>query len=189
MSRGRAMATPTRPMTAEAFALLPDDGDRCELVKGMVRRTSPVGFLPGNLAARLTARLVVVADEYGSGEITVADVKYVLARSPDTVRAPGVAFVGADRMPTAENQRRFAELAPNPAVAVIPPSAPIKDIDEKVGQHLALGVPLVREIQSKRRTVTVHPPGGEAQALRDGDRIDGGDLLPGFRLPVSEVRR
>jgi Uma2 family endonuclease len=42
-------------------------------------------------------------------------------------------------------------------------------------------------IDPRRRTVTVHRPGAEPDILGPDDHLDGGDLLPGFSLPVSRL--
>jgi len=121
--------------------------------------------------------------------VTGADGGYVLERCPDTVRAPDVAFVRAERVPTAEEQEHFAELAPDLVVEVISPSDRMTDVEEKVEQYLALGVPLVWVFHPRRRTVTVRRPGREPLVLRDGDVVDGEEVLPGFRLPVADIFR
>jgi Uma2 family endonuclease len=181
--------TATGLMTAEELARLPDDGYRYELVKGVLHRMSPGSFEPSTIAMRIGARLVAFADEHGLGEVTGADGGYVLERGPDTVRAPDVAFVRADRVPTREEQQHFAELAPDLAVEVISPSDRMSDLEEKVEQYLALGVPLVWVFHPRERTVTVRRPRRAPRVLRDGDVIDGEEILPGFRLPVADVFR
>lgn len=181
--------TATELMTAEEFARLPDDGYRYELVKGVVHRMSPGSFEPSTISVRIAARLVIFADENGLGAVTGPDGGYVLERGPDTVRAPDVAFVRADRVPTPEQQQRFAELAPDLAVEVVSPSDSLRDLDQKVQQYLALGVSLVWVFHPKRRTATVHRLGWEPRVLGEGDVLDGEEILPGFRLPLADVFR
>ena len=89
-------------MTAEELALVRDDGYQYELVRGELRRLPCAGFRASNIAARIAMRIGAYAEAHGLGEITVADGGYVLERGPDTVRAPDVAFVRAERVPTAE---------------------------------------------------------------------------------------
>ena len=187
---GGLMATiATKLMTAEELELLPDDGYQYELVKGVLRRMAPASFRPSNIAARIVARLVAYSDEHGLGEVTGADGGYVLERGPDTVRAPDVAFVRAERVPSGEAREHFAGIAPDLAVEVVSPSDRMRDVNEKVDQYLATGVRLVWEFRAKRRTVTVRRVGRAPQVLREGDVVDGEDILPGFRLPVGDIFR
>jgi Uma2 family endonuclease len=176
-------------MTAEELALLPDDGYQYELVRGVLRRMSPASFRPSNITARLTVRIGSYVEEHGLGEVTGADGGYVLERGPDTVRAPDVAFVRAARVPAPEEQDRFAELAPDLVVEVVSPSDRMKDVEEKVEQYLALGVPLVWVFHPRRRTVTVHRAGREPRVLHEGEELDGEEVLPGFRLAIGDVFR
>jgi hypothetical protein len=38
-----------------------------------------------------------------------------------------------------------------------------------------------------RGTVVDHRPDGEARLLRGDDELDGGDALPGFRVPLPRL--
>jgi Uma2 family endonuclease len=183
------MATITTAMTAEELELLPDDGHRYELVRGVLKRMAPASFRPSNVAGRIAVRVGAYAEAHGLGEITVADGGYVLERGPDTVRAPDVAFVRAERVPTAEEQEHYARLAPDLAVEVVSPSDRMSDVEEKVEQYLATGVPLVWVFHPRRRNVTVRRSGRAPLVLGEGDTLDGEEILPGFRLPIADVFR
>jgi Uma2 family endonuclease len=181
--------TATGPMTAEDLARLPDDGFQYELVRGELRRMSPASFEPSNIAARILIEIGSYAKAHGLGEVTGADGGYVLERGPDTVRAPDVAFVRADRLPTREQRQHFAPIAPDLAVEVVSPSDRMGDVEEKVEQYLALGVPMVWVFHPRRRTVTVRRPGLEPRVLGGGEVLDGDEILPGFRLSADDVFR
>ena len=176
-------------MTAEELELLPDDGYQYELVKGVLRRMAPASFKPSNTAARILIRIGTHAEEHGLGEVTGADGGYELESDPDTVLAPDVAFVRAERLPSPAEQERFPPIAPDLAVEVVSPSDRMRDVNEKVELYLALGVPLVWVVHPRRRTVTVRRREQEPRVLREGDVLDGEDVLPGFRLPVANVFR
>jgi hypothetical protein len=44
-------------------------------------------------------------------------------------------------------------------------------------------------VNDEKRTVTVEHADGRREVLREGDVFDGGDVMPGFRLPVAEFFR
>jgi Uma2 family endonuclease len=46
---------------------------------------------------------------------------------------------------------------------------------------------MVWVVAPKTRTVTVYLPGGEARVLHENDRLSGGDVVPGFELPVRRI--
>lgn len=174
-------------VTAEELEAIPDDGFQYELIEGVVRRMAPASFRPSNLAVRVTIRIGAYAEAHRLGEITGADGGYVLARDPDTVLAPDVAFVRADRLPSAAEQEHFPELAPDLVVEVISPSDRMKDVNEKVDRYLAAGVPLVWVFHPRQTNVTVHRRGRPVLTLEAGDVVDGEDILPGFQLPVADI--
>lgn len=90
--------TTIQTMTAEELLRLPDDGWRCELVRGELRRMSPAGQEHGKITAILTGSLVQHVLANGLGTVYAAETGFKLAADPDTVRAPDVAFVRRERL-------------------------------------------------------------------------------------------
>ena len=181
-----ATATTTR-VTAEELAEYPDDGYQYELIEGVVRRMAPASFGPSTLAMQIGAWFVAYVAPRDLGKVSGADGGYVLARDPDTVLAPDVAFVRADRVPPPEARDRFAALAPDLVIEVVSPSDRLKDVNEKVGRYLAAGVPLVWVFHPRSSTVTVHRRDRPVLTLGAGEVLDGEEILPGFQLPIDEV--
>ena len=174
-------------VTADELAELPGDGCRYELVDGNLRVMSPAGFEHGRVALRIGARL----DEYVRvrrlGHVVAAETGFRLSRDPDTVRAPDAAFVAADRLPPRDEQQRFLELAPDLAVEVVSPTDRAAEVTEKALAWLAVGVSLVWVVYPAQRLVAVYLPDGSVRHRREGDEVDGGAVLPGFRLPVADI--
>lgn len=52
---------------------------------------------------------------------------------------------------------------------------------------LAAGTRLVWVVYPAQRLVVVHEPSGTARHLSGADRLDGGDVLPGFDVEVASV--
>jgi Uma2 family endonuclease len=182
-----ATAPIERPgLTAEELFELPDDGLRHELVEGELRTRTPAGAEHGRVAARITARLVDHAEEHGLGEAYGAETGFVLHRGPDTVRAPDVAFVAADRLPP-EPEPGFGRIVPDLVVEVVSPSDRASEVASKAAMWLDAGVRLVWVVDPQARLAAVHHPGGLVTVLRADGVLDGEDVLPGFRLPLSTV--
>lgn len=181
--------TANKLVTAEELELFPDDGFQYELVEGVVHRMAPASFEPSTFAARVLIRIGNHVERMGLGEVTGADGGFVLARRPDTVLAPDVAFVRAERLPSGEDRQHFAPIAPDLVVEVVSPSDRMREVDQKVERYLAAGVPMVWVFHPRRRTVTVRRADRAPTVLRQGDVLDGEDILPGFRLPLSDIFR
>jgi Uma2 family endonuclease len=74
-----------------------DDGQRYELVEGVLRLMSPAGGRHGSVAHSLALILGTHVRGRQLGLVYAAETGFVLARQPDTVRAPDVAFVARER--------------------------------------------------------------------------------------------
>ncbi|MBA2319141.1 MAG: Uma2 family endonuclease [Euzebyales bacterium] len=181
---------PTRteaPATSDGLLELPDDGWRYELVEGKLRQMSPAGGMHGILAARIGSCLTVFALESGIGETFAAETGFLLSRDPDTVRAPDAAFVRGDRLPAPEALAGFQAMAPDLAVEVVSPADRATQVAEKTASWLDAGTRLVWVVYPDRRMVAEHHPDGTAQLLRGEQTLTGGDVMPGFRLPLPEL--
>lgn len=107
-------------MTAEQLSRQQPPHKRSELVNGRMVVREPAGHRHGRIANRLAYLLTRYVDDRDLGVVFAAETGFVLARDPDTVRAPDVAFVAADRTPEPESSG-FAELAPDLVVEVLSP--------------------------------------------------------------------
>ncbi|MCY3945973.1 MAG: Uma2 family endonuclease [Anaerolineaceae bacterium] len=84
-------------------------------------------------------------------------------------------------------------------VKVIPREAPLLAVEirsdsntwpelrEKAARYLEHGTQMVWLVDMDERAVELHRAGESVQTLAGDDLIDGGAVLPGFRLPVSDL--
>ncbi len=56
-----------------------------------------------------------------------------------------------------------------------------------MSQTLAAGTKLVWVVLPKRPVIKVYRSLTDVTILTDKDELDGGDVMPGFRLPVARV--
>jgi hypothetical protein len=63
------------------------------------------------------------------------------------------------------------------------------EIQQKVSDYLAAGARLVWVLAPRARTVTVYRRDGSARLVSESDALDGGDVLAGFVLPLSDLFR
>lgn len=131
------------------------------------------------------ARLLNWAESGPDGYVG-AESGFITARDPDTIRAPDVSYVRAERIPE-DVPEGFWELAPDLAVEVVSPGDTAVEVREKVREYLAAGVPMVWVMYPGTREVIVHTADGLARAYGPDDVLEGLDLLPGFRCRVAEL--
>jgi len=105
---------------------------------------------------------------------------------PDTVRAPDVGFVRAERIP-ATLTTGFFQGPPDLAVEVISPNDRAGDLLAKVQDWLGAGCRVVWVVDPGTRTVSVYRGAKQVTILTIADELTGEDVVPEFRLPVAEI--
>ena len=177
----------TAYVTAEDLPYLGSEQGLCELVAGKIVREPAPGEEHGWVAGSLLVLLGQFVREHRLGRFYAAETGFVLARDPDTVRAPDAAFVSAERLATNPRRGPYFEGAPDLAVEVLSPGNAPGAMAAKVRDFLAAGARAVWVVDPGPQTVTVHRPGCPPKTLSRSDTLDGGSILPRFRLPVHEI--
>ena len=175
------------PITAEELFELPDDGGRCELVKGEIIRMAPTGAEHGVVTARIGHLIQEFALAHDLGLCCGAETGFILQRDPDVVRAPDAAFVATARIPEAGVPSGYWPFAPDLAVEVVSPSDRLADVHVKIAEYFAAGTRLVWLVEPETRMVHVYRSQQQVEVLGTGDVLEGGDVLPGFQCPVRRL--
>lgn len=171
---------------ANLLALSRRDDVRRELVRGEIREIRPTGDAHTILAAHIAHLIGNHIWEKGlGGYVSGADGGFILATEPDTVRAPDAAYISRGRLPGPLRGGYFP-VAPDLAVEVMSPGDTATDIHEKTLEYLRAGTRLVWVVYPNTRTVVVRTREG-ARTLDENGTLEGGEVLPGFSLPVREV--
>ncbi len=147
---------------------------------------TPAGFRHGRIACAVAAMLRDFVHGRGLGVVLSAETGFQIARDPDSVRAPDVAYVATERIPETEPVGFFSG-APDLAVEVLSPSDAAGDVLAKVQDWLDAGCRAVWVVDPKTRTVTVYRSRRQIAVLSESDTLDGGEVVPGFRVPVAEL--
>lgn len=179
------MSTTVQITTAEQLLEAGDIG-RCELVRGELIMMSPAGSQHGGVIVALTLPLAQFVKSHRLGRVFGAETGFIIARNPDTVRAPDVAFVGKERL-SGELPHGFFPGAPDLAVEVVSPDDRASEVLAKAQAWLGAGCRLVWVADPKTRSITVYRSLRDIVVLTSADTLDGGDVLPRFKLSVSEV--
>jgi Uma2 family endonuclease len=182
--RMHSPAQEERVLTIAEFERLPEeDAYRIELVRGRLVRSPRPAPLHGVLTARLAHLLYEFVERRGRG-VVLADVGVVLARDPDTVRGPDLAFYSLERIPDTGYGSGFWG-PPDLAVEITSPSNRASEMGEKLAEYLEAGVRLVWVVDPPARSVSIHEPGGSGRVLGDDAVLEGDIVRPGFRLPLA----
>lgn len=165
-------------------ASMPDK--RTELVRGTLVVREPAGYLHGEIVARLTYTLSHHVIAHDLGRVLSGDPGFHLARDPDTVRGPDVAFVRRDRLPPSP-PAAFAEFAPDLVIEVRSPGDRPGEVLGKVADWLTAGTSLVWVIDPARHFARVYRADGTETLVAHDGMLLGEDVVPGFSCALRVV--
>ena len=178
------MATRIRHTVAEfdRFASLSENADRrLELVEGEIVEVVSSSY-SSETAANLLAEIRLFTKGRKLGRVTGADGGYVVG---DERYIPDVAFISFARQPE-PSHAAYNPQPPDLAVEVLSPSDEAAMMRIKIVNYLQAGT-AVWVVDPDRRTVEVYTPAAAPRTLAANDTLDGGSVLPGFRLTVQDI--
>ena len=156
----------------------------CELIDGTIVRKA-TGFQESRYALLLGRLIDTFAEDHGLGIVTGAD---SLTRvSPGQLREPDVSFFRWERFPGHEvPEVAIIDTPPDLAVEVLSRKNTKAEIERKRRELFAAGTHLVWIMNPRQRTVEVWTDADTHSLLTEDDSLDGGEVLPGFHLPIRE---
>lgn len=168
--------------------VMPYDGsdDLYEIVNGERRELPPMGAYQNVLASTLHEFMAPVARRNRLG-IVVTETLFALSAEPRLQRRPDVAFVSNAHWTTPLSHDAAAwEVIPDLAVEIVSPTNLADEIDEKITDYFAHGVRMVWVIYPRSGRIYVYESPKQVRGLDQSDELDGGNVLPGFRLRIAD---
>jgi Uma2 family endonuclease len=182
----RMPPSPPALMTADELLHVRIPDKRVELVRGRIVVREPAGLRHGGVGMELARRLANYVDDRGIGRVYAAETGFAVARDPDTVRAPDVAFIRRDRLPDPE-PLGFPDLAPDLVAEMVSPGDRPGEILAKVADWLSAGTRLVWVVDPVRRVARVYRQDGSETIVPVDAALEGEDVLPGFGCPLATI--
>lgn len=166
----------------DEFVMLPENADRMfELIGGEIVEVVSNGK-SSRIGMKVGARITIFVDEHGLGYVTGADGGY---RVSGERYIPDAAFVSKQRQPQPSNEA-YNPIAPDLAVEVLSPSNTDTEMRIKVVNYLRAGTTLW-VVDADKKQVEIYSPKHPPKTVGVDGVLDGGDVLPGFTLPVREI--
>jgi Uma2 family endonuclease len=167
----------------QEFESLPENADRIlELIDGEIVAKMP-SFTPSRVAAQIIFLLKLYLSQNPVGYVTGEAGGYVM--SEGNVFNPEAAYISKVRLP--EAPEREAPIPPDLAVEVKSPSDSKRAMRRKAEKYLASGTRLVWLVFPDEQLVEVYVPDKDVQTVGIDGVLDGGEVLPGFTLKVSDI--
>ena len=182
----RVRMQPAPGTATEADVLARPDGFKrlLELVDGVLVE-KPMGFYESRLAAVLIGFIADYLERRDLGIVLGADATLRLA--PGLVRLPDVAFISWDRFPDRKlPPEPIPDVPPDLAVEVLSRGNTRAEMERKLREYFAAGARLVWYLDPETRVVSVYRSPEDVTEVDEDGVLEGGDILPGFSLPVRE---
>ncbi|MEX2176023.1 MAG: Uma2 family endonuclease [Pirellulaceae bacterium] len=176
----------TKLLTAEEFLRLPENGQRRQLVQGVVLVMNMPGFRHGEVCSRIDRKVGNFVEERDLGRTVSNDSGIITGRNPDTVRGADVAYYSYRRVAKGDSPVGYAGVAPEIVFEVVSPYNDRTEIALKTGEYLRAGVNVVCVIDPQFQTVNLHYPDRPSATLRGEDSLTFAEL-PGFQVAASKL--
>jgi Uma2 family endonuclease len=184
-NRVRMEPTPGTATVDDVTRLHDSEGRLYELVDGTLVEKA-MGWPESLLAGILLHWLHTYLDQSPKGVATGPDGMTRLFG--DTVRGPDVAFVSWKRLPGGRIPTQpVPDLVPNFVIEVLSIGNTYAEMSRKRREYFHAGVELLWMVDHRSRTVTVFRSPLDATVCSEGQILDGGSVLPGWRVDIAEL--
>jgi len=177
-----------RTATEEDVVQFCEEQRPVELIEGFLVEKA-MGFRESLLAATLIMFLKNFASPRKLGLVGAPDA--IMRLRPGLIRLPDVSFITWDRLlETDAHTKKVAPIGPDLAVEILSEGNTRKEIEQKRREFFVAGTKLVWVIDPKTRTAEVYDDPTQPNQMvlvRETDVLEGGTLLPGFRLPLANL--
>ena len=158
-----------------------------ELIHGVLYRMPPTGFDHGRIESLFSAFLTIHVSTNQLGQVASGDPGFIIARNPDTVIAPDVAYISHESLKSAISTDRFLTIAPDLVAEIVSPNDRPREVQEKVERWLQFGVRAVVVIDPKSQTVTMHQSLDQKTIYGLDNTIDLSFVMSGFSMPMRHL--
>lgn len=189
------MKSASPPLTLDDFMQRYSDEGPFEVIDGEIVPVTPQNTRSGIVAGELFLMLAPYVKTHALGQMFI-EVPFAMQGVADWVtgsRVPDLMFITAARLAAlAESDPEWDAkpllLVPDLVVEIVSPADRVSVVEQKIARYLDDGVRVVWLVEPTGQTVTIYPPDSQhLTRLTRADTLDGGDLLPGFALPLSEI--
>lgn len=160
-------------------------GRVCELIDGvLVEKT--MGYFESLLAVEIIYLLKSFLNKHDLG--IVLGEAGTLRILPHQVRIPDICFIAWERFPNRQLPREpIPALAPDLAIEVLSEGNTEQEMRRKLHDYFTAGVRLVWYIDPRTRSAKSYTAEDQCVELIESQSLIGGDVLPGFELPLSTL--
>jgi Uma2 family endonuclease len=147
---------------------------------------APTRLGHGKITGRLHTLIGAYVMEHHLGEVLGAETGFLMRSDPPEMRAADIAFITAKRA-RQEQDEGWLSAPPDLAVEVISEYDSAAEVRIKAEAYMAYGTRMLLVVYPRNRVIDVYQPGQPVQTLTEQDALEGGDILPGFSVPLTTI--
>jgi Uma2 family endonuclease len=183
-----AQASPGEPAGSTLAPSIPHNGELYEVIEGKIVELPPMGVYESELAFLLAVALEEFVKARKLGKVVV-ELLFRIDVPRNLKRRPDLAFVSAKKWPVGKRVPKGEawDMVPDLAIEIISESNTANEIALKLADYFRAGLGQVWVIYPEVKLVYVYTSPTSVQILAEPAQLDGGDLLPGFRLPLTQL--
>jgi Uma2 family endonuclease len=182
------MAAPNVAHASLASPALDDDA-HYEVVNGQRVETPRMGSYESDLANELAGYIFEHFARVGRLGRVEIEVLFRIDVPTDLQRRPDLAFVSYERWPRRKRPapKDAWNVVPDLAAEVVSEHNTANQIQEKIQDYFRCGVRLVWVVYPMQQLVYVYRSPTQIVVIQRTDRLDGGDVIPGFSLSLEAL--
>lgn len=169
------------------FIERPENADgKYELINGVILKHASASFEHGETALYIGSPLMLFARQHDLGKVAVEVDHYLLPDRFNT-RHPDIEFISKARLAEFD-PTQHVPLMPDLAVEIKSPTNSIEELAQKAAYYLQNGSHMVWLVYPETKEVAVYTLANPTPIIYGiSDSLSGGDVLPGFELPVKDI--
>lgn len=181
----------TGMLTAEQFAQLPEiDGWMFELYEGRLLQMPGPGDDHAVIQMQVGHLITTFLSEHSLAKLRGTGCFYFAQQDGDNVLCPDLYYITPERVPFIKKRGSYLDIVPDWVIEIASPSDYRPQVQQKMQVYLLAGVRMGWVIWPSSQTVEVWQQGTISAPVRSAtvaDTLDGGDIVPGFTLPVARI--
>jgi Uma2 family endonuclease len=148
---------------------------------------SPTNMETGRKNAKITARLIVWAEQDGTGEVFDSSSELTLPNGAK--RSPDACWILKSRWNrfSKEEKQRFTEVCPDFVIELRSPSDRLADVEEKMEEYIANGSKLGWLLDPIENQAIIYRPGQLPERISEPTILSGDPVLSGFKFDFREI--
>jgi Uma2 family endonuclease len=169
----------------EALSLASKVSPRAELIDGEIVESMGGDFTHSMVTGNVYWVIRGFVSAHKLGHVITGETGVHIRSELPRCRLADVAFLSYKRVPKGQDRKHFLRVPPELIVEVLAEDDTWTDIEDKIQDYHNTGVDMVWVADPQTRTVRVYPRGADPSIVHDGSEIDGGDILPGLKVPIA----